>query len=314
MSQSIIPTVIRHDYNGFEVLQRADGFWNATAMCRATGKRWNDYWGVGPTQEFLKALSAITATTVIALVQSKPGRPDLGGGTWVHQRVAIHLAQWCDPVFAVHVTLWIEELLTKGTVSIEKPAHAHPWLARIEKYILPLKKQIDAKHPGWWAVGTMMMTEAIIIEEAMENVRVPLTITDMIDNSGGKRYATYREGKPWALPRLQDCHMPTGNRHGYCYPFVYDPREAVHFTEWKMNQYIPHDLPLYIESKVGRDREKWEEAKLYIPELRAIGQAIRTVSGRITDQPVTLPKRLLPFTPQQLKFVPPEKVKQAELF
>jgi len=30
-------------------------------------------------------------------------------GTWVHPRVAIHVAQWISPQFAVKVTEWVEE-------------------------------------------------------------------------------------------------------------------------------------------------------------------------------------------------------------
>ena len=36
------------------------------------------------------------------------GTPELQG-TWVHPQVAVHLAQWLSPAFAVKVTLWIIE-------------------------------------------------------------------------------------------------------------------------------------------------------------------------------------------------------------
>jgi hypothetical protein len=49
--------MIEHVYNGVTVLQREDGYWNATAMCRANGKLWADYWRNRTTQEFLAELS-----------------------------------------------------------------------------------------------------------------------------------------------------------------------------------------------------------------------------------------------------------------
>jgi hypothetical protein len=36
--------VIPHIYNGVTILQRGDGYWNATEMCRANEKLWADYW------------------------------------------------------------------------------------------------------------------------------------------------------------------------------------------------------------------------------------------------------------------------------
>lgn len=40
------------------------------------------------------------------------------GGTWVHRKVAIHLAQWLSPSFAVQVSNWLEELLITGKVEL----------------------------------------------------------------------------------------------------------------------------------------------------------------------------------------------------
>jgi hypothetical protein len=108
-------------YNGATISQREDdGFLNATAMCKAAGKRWNDYYSRPETLEFLEELSLFTSLPVNRLVVSKQGRPDRGGGTWVHPRLACHLAQWCSAKFALLVTGWVEELLAKGTVSIKE--------------------------------------------------------------------------------------------------------------------------------------------------------------------------------------------------
>ena len=40
------------------------------------------------------------------------------GGTWVHRLVAVHLAQWLSPSFAVQVSLWVNELMITGKVEI----------------------------------------------------------------------------------------------------------------------------------------------------------------------------------------------------
>lgn len=101
-----------------EVIQQrvSDGYINATAMCKAAGKRWNDYFRLDSTGEFLHELSATTGIPALeqnqGLVQTKQGSPENGGGTWVHPQVAIHLAQWLSAVFAVQVSQWVYEWMS----------------------------------------------------------------------------------------------------------------------------------------------------------------------------------------------------------
>ena len=112
-----------HEFNGFDISQReTDGYFNATAMCQANGKQWNDYWRLGSTSAYVAELSAFTGIPVNDLVSSKQGQSVNGGGTWVHPDIAIHLAQWCSPKFAVQVSKWVRELLTKGAVAIDQGA------------------------------------------------------------------------------------------------------------------------------------------------------------------------------------------------
>lgn len=114
-------TVLDRTFNGATISQReTDGYFNATAMCQANKKQWNDYWRLSSTTAYLDALSESTGIPVDSLVESRPGQPARGGGTWVHPDIAIHLAQWCNPRFAVLVTGWVRELLTKGVVAVSE--------------------------------------------------------------------------------------------------------------------------------------------------------------------------------------------------
>lgn len=107
--------LIPHEMDGITVYQRAsDGYFNATAMCQAAGKRLNDYTRLAHTVEFLEVLSSATGNPVADLVISNMGgMPDVKG-TWVHPDVAIHLAQWCSAKFAVQVSRWVREWFTTG--------------------------------------------------------------------------------------------------------------------------------------------------------------------------------------------------------
>jgi len=69
-----------HEFNGFDISQReTDGYFNATAMCQANSKQWNDYWRLGSTSAYVAELSAFTGIPVNDLVSSKQGQPVNGG-------------------------------------------------------------------------------------------------------------------------------------------------------------------------------------------------------------------------------------------
>lgn len=107
-----------------------DGYVNATALCQACGKKFNDYCRISPTKAFLEKLSSETGLPASALIQTvKGGDPQLQG-TWVHPMVAINLGQWSSPDFAVAVTKWVMEWLT-GSI---KPTKNMPY--HLQRYIL----------------------------------------------------------------------------------------------------------------------------------------------------------------------------------
>lgn len=108
-------------FNGVRIAARpTDRYINATQMCKAAGKRWPDYWRMDQAQDFVKALSSSVQIHTDELVWSKAGRPANGGGTWVHLDVAIHLAQWCSPEFAVWVSRQIRNLFETGKALVPR--------------------------------------------------------------------------------------------------------------------------------------------------------------------------------------------------
>ena len=76
---------------------------NATQMCKAAGKLFANYKQLDGTKDYLQSLESIIGIPIIELVQANVGHT---GGTWVHRLVAVHLAQWLSPSFAVQVSLW----------------------------------------------------------------------------------------------------------------------------------------------------------------------------------------------------------------
>ena len=108
MSNAYQLPIIYHEIEESTINQRAiDGYINATAMCKAAGKRFNNYSQLSSTNAYLVELSSVTGIPVTGLVQQiRGGVPELQG-TWVHPYVAVHLAQWLSPKFAVQVSKWV---------------------------------------------------------------------------------------------------------------------------------------------------------------------------------------------------------------
>tara|TARA_Y100000389_G_scaffold14546_1_gene12894 strand:- start:4731 stop:5129 length:399 start_codon:yes stop_codon:yes gene_type:complete len=81
---------------------REDGYINATALCKAGGKQWKHYFENEQTKKYINALILKVGIPSNKIIESKKGRY---GGTWVHRKVAIHLAQWISPEFSLHTNL-----------------------------------------------------------------------------------------------------------------------------------------------------------------------------------------------------------------
>lgn len=135
--------LIQHEVNNAVIGQRAsDGYINATALCQAVGKQFKDYMANKSTMEFLNELSADTGLQIQlaekslverkqSLVETFPGAPSTGGGSWVHPQVAIHLGQWASGKFAVQVSKWVHDWMTgKGT------PYARPLPYHIQRHMM----------------------------------------------------------------------------------------------------------------------------------------------------------------------------------
>jgi len=118
-------TLASRAYDGLAVVRRVcDGYFNATQLCSHFGKRFKDYEKAARAAEYLDALARhivseettrdadgtiLLSATRDALVQTQRG--GLNQGTWVHERVALDLARWLSPAFAVWMDGWVLEAL-----------------------------------------------------------------------------------------------------------------------------------------------------------------------------------------------------------
>lgn len=241
--------LISHVLEGEVISLRAkDGYVHATAMCNAARKLWADYNRLGTTSAFYEALSADMGIPISELIQSvRGGKPEFQG-TWVHPKVAIHLAQWLSPRFAVQVTNWVHEWMVRGN----QPARASlPF--HLERYVLNYQNV----PPGYFSVLTEMTLSLIA---SLEIMGYTLPESMWPDISEGRMFAKWlreRGIEPNGLPTythlFADGRRPVQAR---CYPEHLLPDFRTHFrTVW---------LPM---RAVEYFRERDKAALAYLPRL-----------------------------------------------
>ena len=117
-------TSLTKQFNEFNIRVRdTDGYIHATDMCKVgKGKKYNDYFRLSTTQEFLNELILLTGIPADRIIQGKGGRY---GGTWVHPHIAINLAQWVSPIFAVKVAGWVSRFISGDLTIVKEVLETH---------------------------------------------------------------------------------------------------------------------------------------------------------------------------------------------
>lgn len=109
------PSSLSRSWNGTPITRRTtDGYVNATAMCKANGKRWANYRQTDRAWEYAEALSAETGIPASQLVQARHGNE-----TWVHPKVAVDLARWISADFAVWMDGFLLDVLEQPAKAVE---------------------------------------------------------------------------------------------------------------------------------------------------------------------------------------------------
>lgn len=224
-----------------------DGYINATVLCKACGKLVADYLRLDSTDEFLQALSKTMGIPIVSLVQVKTGR---NGGTWVHPQVAVNLGQWCSARFAVLVSQWVFEWMTRGAEpaapSPQPPPTPAPHRQPVYVRRLSLAYRMQTGVPeGYWTVFDKSSNLLILVEC---DLAMPVEEYDLLDGSVGIHWSKFREDQPWAGERIRYEHTFPDKR-GVQQAWAYPHKELAPFDLWLRNLYIPRHLPDYLDRK-----------------------------------------------------------------
>jgi hypothetical protein len=114
-----IPTTLNLN-NVIIVSRDKDNYINATQLCQAGNKQFNDWFRLNTTNQLINEVTCETGIPVSQLVDIKKGNSnEFIQGSWIHPDLAIQLAQWISPKFALQVSRWIRTLFTNGNISID---------------------------------------------------------------------------------------------------------------------------------------------------------------------------------------------------
>ena len=114
-------------YNNNPVTFRMDNgltYVSATEMAKPFGKRPVDYLRLPSTNELIKAIVRKSHISENQLVTSQQGSSVNGGGTWLHEDVALDFAQWLSVDFRLWCLDRLKELLKYGITATQPTIEA----------------------------------------------------------------------------------------------------------------------------------------------------------------------------------------------
>lgn len=108
------------ELSGVIVLARQqDRYINATQLCKAGRKKFNDWKRLDSTTRLLQALENDTGIISSQLIDVKKGNTSkFTQGSWIHPDLAVQLAQWISPEFSLKVSRWVREICLTGSVTL----------------------------------------------------------------------------------------------------------------------------------------------------------------------------------------------------
>lgn len=231
-------TLIQHEVNNSVIPQRgSDGYINATALCKAADKRWNDYITNEKAKAFLRVMEAKTGIPVMDLIQVVT----IAGvkATWVHPKIAVNLAQWISPEFDYQVSEWVYDW-ANGKGAPRAPASLPHHLNR---YI----KNDAAVPPGYFSV---LQETGLSLFGPLHNLGFEIPSDWVPDISVGLKFCAYLRSEF----KVDTDALPT-YRHDYLdgrrivEPKVYPDQYLAAFRTWFRTIWLPQYGVQYFKRK-----------------------------------------------------------------
>lgn len=145
-------------YNNNPVTFRSENgvtYMSATEMAKPFNKQPYEYLRLPSTNELIKAVAGKFRIVDNQIVIKERGGLGGGGGTWLHEDVALDFAQWLSVDFRLWCLDRLKELLTQGVATVRNDDEAiayamdvlHKRLARSKQQLEQAHKQVAALAP-----------------------------------------------------------------------------------------------------------------------------------------------------------------------
>lgn len=133
--------LVQRDYQGSAITYQDDGWFNATEAADRFGRRVDHWLANQETKDYIAALCEITNTRKEGYLKTKRG---VGGGTWLHPKLAVRFAQWLDPRFAVWCDAQIDGLI-RGNDDWRKLRHQSASSFKVANDLLKFVRECAGK-------------------------------------------------------------------------------------------------------------------------------------------------------------------------
>jgi hypothetical protein len=195
------------NYNGQHIGKREDGFINLTQMCQSNGKRLDHWRELKATKQYIQELENQSPESRVLDSINGGSNP----GTWGHPSLAINLARWISPAFAVWCDSHIFNLMSSGSTTLEidpieemklkiqlaalenSKSQADLQILQLRQYVTTaLPEPVQQKILGYQTIETVEYRDRIISEDKLIHDGNSVTKTELC-----KRYGyTTKSGAP----------------------------------------------------------------------------------------------------------------------
>lgn len=240
--------LVPHTHQGSLIHQRqADGYINATAMCKAAGKEWSGYRRLDTSIAFIAALEGSLQIHRDLLAQSIVTGSNDARGTWVHPQVAVHLAQWLSADFAVKVSEWIVEWMSGK----------HPSDRVWQQFEDRISLVYDNVPLGYFCVFREIadLFASMISNGAVFGTRMILDIS--VGGCWGAHWCNMKLDQYFGQRMRFNHYYPgyfpqsfSNPQEAWCYPEDALPA----FKRWLREVYVPIKMPAYLKSQVSQKK------------------------------------------------------------
>lgn len=173
---------------------------NATDMAKIFNKKPVEYLRLPSVKELVRSMVGFLHISENQIVRTLPGSPENGGGTWVHEDLAIDLAKWLSVDFRMWCNAKIKELLTTGVAAMpnfsDPVAAARAWVDAEEK-----RREADRRAKLALEAKVKVEEEKKVVQAeldvAIDTIKKNETIVEMFNRSIPKEGVLIRESSKY---------------------------------------------------------------------------------------------------------------------